>query len=250
MLEQFEGAGRVFAASLQGTNDYLNDWLRTYGGNKWKVGQVPKDADAYLRISLSFKGLKSKLQEKFANGGGLDGFDKVFDINIADCKLKLANPYLANRPVITYLLACWEDLRQFVALFPAAPPAVAVGQGTGGVATAATTPPSRRPAAPADPFAPLLLNYTVGELTALLTALGLLAPNGQATPAASSGAWVGVFYALQETRRIIDNKAGAGRAFCKVFGANVSGRALQNGLGRRGGEAEQVKDSALKHLKG
>ena len=76
--------------------------------------------------------------------------------------------------------------------------------------------------------------------------------DGQATPVASPGAWVGVFYALLEAEpsRITDNRAGAGRAFRAAFDAEVSERALQNGLGKQRSEAERMMNNALKLLNG
>lgn len=97
-------------------------------------------------------------------------------------------------------------------------------------------------------FTPLLLNYTLTDLTALLAELGLLATDtGQATPAATSGAWVGVIHGLLEARRprLKGSKAAIWRAFSGTFGAVGSERAVQNGLGTRGSTAEQFRDRAL-----
>ncbi|QJX46624.1 hypothetical protein HMJ29_06600 [Hymenobacter taeanensis] len=96
-------------------------------------------------------------------------------------------------------------------------------------------------------FAPHLLNYTLPELTALLTALGLVDTRKQATPAATPGAWVGVIYALIDEKRprLKGSKAAIGRAFSATFGAVVSERAIQTGLGTRESEADQFKNRAL-----
>jgi len=97
-------------------------------------------------------------------------------------------------------------------------------------------------------FAPLLLNYKLADLTALLTELGLLATDtGQATPVATSGAWVGVIYGLLEARRprLKGSKAAIWRAFRDTFGAVGSERAVQSGLGTRGSTAEQFRDRTL-----
>ena len=101
-------------------------------------------------------------------------------------------------------------------------------------------------------FAPLLLNYTMVDLAALLAELGLLATDtGQATPAATSGAWVGVIHGLLEARRprLKGSKAAIWRAFRDTFGAVGSERAVQSGLGTRGSTAEQFRDRTLTLLK-
>lgn len=117
-----------------------------------------------------------------------------------------------------------------------------------------TLPPDALAPPPAvEAFAPLLLNYTLTDLTALLTELGLLATDtGQATPAATSGAWVGVIHGLLEARRPrlkSGSKAAIWRAFSSAFGAVGSERAVQNGLGTRGSTAEQFRDRTLALLK-
>ena len=116
-------------------------------------------------------------------------------------------------------------------------------------AVALAAPPKPAPVlAPADPFPPLLLNYTLAELTALLGELGLLdTATGRPTPAASPGAWVGVVHALLHPGRprLRPNMAAVGRALKVVFGAQVSESALQAGTGRKGGESEQVKGRTL-----
>ncbi len=119
----------------------------------------------------------------------------------------------------------------------------------------APTPPASSPApeAPASaPFTPLLLNYTLAELTALLEKLGLFdTATGRPTPAASPGAWVGVIHGLLEEPRprLKGSKAAIWRAFSSTFGAVGSERAVQNGLGTRGSTAEQFKDRTLALLK-
>jgi hypothetical protein len=110
------------------------------------------------------------------------------------------------------------------------------------------TPITVAPGPPIGPFTPLLLNYTVAELAELLADLGLLdTATGRATPAASPGTWVGVIYALFEAKqpRLKNKKAAAQRAFVHVFGAVVSERAVQTGLGKRDSEAERFYTSAL-----
>ncbi|MBF9221382.1 hypothetical protein [Hymenobacter ruricola] len=99
-------------------------------------------------------------------------------------------------------------------------------------------------------FTPLLLNYTLPQLRELLQELGLVANDGRAVPAASPGAWVGVIHALLEAQppRVRGSKAAIRRAFCEVWGANVSERAVQAGLGTNGSEAEQFRDRALASL--
>ncbi|MGY2134729.1 hypothetical protein ACW9KT_21040 [Hymenobacter sp. HD11105] len=100
-------------------------------------------------------------------------------------------------------------------------------------------------------FAPLLLNYSLPDLIALLTELELLdATTKRATPAASSGAWVGIIYALLDEKRprLRGSKAAIWRAFSKGFKAVGSERAVQNGLGTRQSEAEQFRDRALRLL--
>ena len=100
----------------------------------------------------------------------------------------------------------------------------------------------------AGPFPSLLLNYSLAELNTLLAELGLLsATTGYSTPAATSGAWVGVIYALLEAKpaRLTGTKAAIWRAFSETFKAKGSGRTVQNGLGKRGSIAEQFKDRAL-----
>lgn len=112
--------------------------------------------------------------------------------------------------------------------------------------SASLTLPHETPAP--NPFAKLLLNYTLAELTALLGELGLLdKETGQASPAASPGAWVGVIYALLEAERprLAGSKAAARRGFVKSFGAVVSESAVHTGLGKRGSEAETFKNRAL-----
>jgi hypothetical protein len=101
-------------------------------------------------------------------------------------------------------------------------------------------------------FTPLLLNYPLAELTALLIGLGLLDPTtGQATPAASPGAWVGVIHGLldAEPARLRGSLAAIRRAFCQQLGAVVGERAVQNGIGKRGSEAERFRDSTLALLR-
>lgn len=108
------------------------------------------------------------------------------------------------------------------------------------------------PSPTAGAFAPLLLNYALADLTALIAELGLLTMDtGQATPAATSGAWVGVIHGLLEARRprLKGSKAAIWRAFSSTFGAVGSERAVQNGLGTRGSTAEQFRDRTLALLK-
>lgn len=105
--------------------------------------------------------------------------------------------------------------------------------------------------AEAGSFALLLLNYSLAELEAMLVELGLLDPTtSRATQAATPGAWIGVIYALLEAERprLSGSKAAIWRAFSGTFGAAVSERALQNGLGTQGSTAEQFRDRALKLL--
>ena len=190
-------------------------------------------------------------QEHFNAGEGMEPCYSMCDIAISSLKKILALPG-ADTDLTNFHIAAWEDVRAFLSLFPAqrlqltAPAIVAGGSHMAAPDTSQQIP------LPAAPFAPLLLNYTESELTGLLTKLGLVGVDGQATPAASPGAWVGVFYALLEAEpsRITDNKAGASRAFRAVFGAEVSGRAIQNGLGKQKSEAERMKDRALKLLNG
>ena len=118
-------------------------------------------------------------------------------------------------------------------------------------ANSATTPVAQpETGTPAGPFTKLLLNYTLPELTALLSELGLLDKlTGKATPAASPGAWVGIIHALLDAKRPRlkggSNKAAIWRAFRDAFSAVGSDRSVQNGLGTRGSEAEQFRDRAL-----
>jgi hypothetical protein len=104
---------------------------------------------------------------------------------------------------------------------------------------------------PAGHFAPLLLNYSISQLRGLLRELGLLTYAGQAAPAASPGAWVGIIYGLLDAKpaRLRGSKAAIRRAFCETFGARVSERAVQVGLGTNGSEAERFHDSALALLR-
>ena len=101
-----------------------------------------------------------------------------------------------------------------------------------------------------NPFSSLLLNYTVDELTSLLQKLGLVDAMGHATAAASPGTWVGVVHALRDSSPPLmkGSLAESRRAFCKQFGAVVSERAIQEGVGKRRSAAEQFKDRALHHL--
>jgi hypothetical protein len=108
------------------------------------------------------------------------------------------------------------------------------------------------PSVSAGPFAPLLLNYSMPELTTLLISLGLLNPaNGRATPAATPGAWVGVIHGLLDAKppRLRNNKAAIRRAVCEHFGAVVGERAVQVGPTKRGSEAERFRDSTLALLR-
>ncbi len=100
---------------------------------------------------------------------------------------------------------------------------------------------------PLQAFAPLLLKYTLPQLRELLQELGLVATDGRAVAAASPGAWVGVIHALLDVQppRLRGSKAAIQRAFSGVFGADVSERAVQAGLGTNGSEAEQFRDRAL-----
>jgi hypothetical protein len=110
------------------------------------------------------------------------------------------------------------------------------------------TPTTAAPGPPTGPFAPLLLNYTVAELTELLAELGLLdTATGRATPAASPGAWVGVVHGLLSAPRprLRSKLAAIGRALVDVFGAKVSESALQAGVSKRGSESERVRDRTL-----
>ncbi|RIY12355.1 hypothetical protein D0T11_04910 [Hymenobacter rubripertinctus] len=125
-------------------------------------------------------------------------------------------------------------------------PAAAV---VAGVVSSSATPAPNPP--PACPFAPLLLNYSLAELTALLKELGLIDPNtGKATPAASPGAWIGVVYGLMEAAppRLRNNKRAARQALVEIFGAVVSESALNKGLGKNRSEAERFRDTTLKIL--
>ena len=112
--------------------------------------------------------------------------------------------------------------------------------------------PQTKRSALAEPFAPLLLNYSLSELAALLTELGLVdKATGRATPAASPGAWVGVFHGLIEAEppRMVDNKAAAHREFTEVFGAKVSESLLYKGLGKTGSQAEKTRFRVIEALK-
>lgn len=116
------------------------------------------------------------------------------------------------------------------------------------VGTDARSAPAEQPASH---FAPLLLNYSISQLRGLLRELGLLTYAGQAAPAASPGAWVGVIHGLLEAKpaRLRGSKAAIRRAFCETFGAQVSERAVQVGLGTNGSEAERFHDSTLALLR-
>lgn len=109
-----------------------------------------------------------------------------------------------------------------------------------------TVPPAR------SPIAPLLLNYTMAELTALLAELGLVdTQTGREASTASPGAWVGVIHALLDEKRPrlkSGSKAAIQRAFSKEFNAQVEERTVQLGLGKRGSVGEQIKDRALRIL--
>ena len=102
------------------------------------------------------------------------------------------------------------------------------------------------------PFALLLLNYTLTELTALLTELCLLdAKTGRQAPPATPGAWAGVIHALldeNEPRLRGGSNRAIQRAFTETFGAKVSERTAQGDLGKRGSVAEQFRDRALSIL--
>lgn len=104
---------------------------------------------------------------------------------------------------------------------------------------------------PAGHFAPLLLNYTITQLHALLRELGLITSANQAAPAASPGAWVGVIHGLLTATppRLRNNKAAIQRAFCEQFGAIVGERAVQVGPSKRGSESERFRDSTLALLR-
>lgn len=108
------------------------------------------------------------------------------------------------------------------------------------------------PVAAASPWEPLLLNYSLSQLTELIARMGLIDTTGQATAIATPGAWIGIIWALIDAKpaRMKDKKAAAQRAVCTTFGATVSERAVQNGLGTRGSEAEYFYDSALEILNG
>ena len=114
-------------------------------------------------------------------------------------------------------------------------------------------PGSPHPAvAPSEALTQLLLNYSLAELRTLLTDLGLLDKGtGQASPAASPGAWVGIIHALidEQRPRLRGSKAAIWRAFSRTFGAVVSERSVQYGLGTNQSEAEQFRDRALSLLK-
>jgi len=101
-------------------------------------------------------------------------------------------------------------------------------------------------------FTKLLRNYTLEQLHELLQKLGLIGADGQAIPAATPGAWVGVIHGLLDAQpsRLRNNKAAIQRAFSGYFGAVVGERAVQAGLGKRGSEAERVRDSTLTLLRG
>lgn len=101
-----------------------------------------------------------------------------------------------------------------------------------------------------NPFSSLLLNYTVEQLTSLLQTLGLVDPIGHATGAASPGTWVGVVHALRGASppRMKGSLAENQRAFREMFGAIVSERAVQDGIGKRGSVAEDFRDRALSLL--
>ena len=105
------------------------------------------------------------------------------------------------------------------------------------------------PPAPATvgPFESLLLNYTEEKLKKLLQELGLIDELHRATPVASSGAWVGVIYALRKSKppRIKDNSRASQKAFHDLFGAKVSERAIQGGILKLGNEADQFKEKAM-----
>jgi hypothetical protein len=116
------------------------------------------------------------------------------------------------------------------------------------VGTDATLAPAEHPAGL---FAPLLLNYTINQLHALLRELGLITSANQAAPAASPGAWVGVIHGLLSATppRLRNNKAAIQRAFCEQFGAIVGERAVQVGPSKRGSESERFRDSTLALLR-
>lgn len=112
----------------------------------------------------------------------------------------------------------------------------------------ALSAPQTEAIAAANPFAPLLLNYSLADLTALLAELGLLTTAaGRATPAASPGAWVGVVHGLLNAPRprLRNNMAAIRRALVEVFGARVSESLLQAGVSKRGSESEGFKDRTL-----
>ncbi|MEJ7662971.1 MAG: hypothetical protein WKG07_27160 [Hymenobacter sp.] len=98
------------------------------------------------------------------------------------------------------------------------------------------------------PVCPLLLNYSLTALTALLSELGLLdAATGRPTLAARPGAWVGVVHGLLNAPlpRLRNNMAAIRRALVDVFGAQVSESLLQAGVSKRGSESEQFRDRTL-----
>jgi len=101
-----------------------------------------------------------------------------------------------------------------------------------------------------EPFLGLLLNYSPIELSKLLIELGLLTGEGHAAPVATPGAWVGIAHGLLEADppRLIGSMAAFAKALASAYGAKVSDRAIQNGLGKRGSASEKFRDRVLRIL--
>jgi hypothetical protein len=175
------------------------------------------------------------------------------ELSISMLKQDLSNPY-NNRLANESLLAGWKSARRFLDLFPKRgaidekPVGKAPSSSPITIESAMPVSADKTTSALDRPFTTLLLAYTVPELKSLLTELGLLhAATSKVTESATAGALVGVIYGLLEANppRLRDNKAAIQRAFCKVFGAKVSERAVQAGLGKRNSEAEKFRDRTL-----
>lgn len=232
---------------LRALQEHLQESAEMYRHMHVKVGAMPKDADTYIRLKLHFRNFQKLIEESFREEKELDSFFKLFELSIANLKLDLANPH-SNKELISFQIRGYKGLKTFVKLFPKkqpAPPAT--------VTAAPQSDPLKSGTAAADatgPFAPLLLNYTVSELTQLLITMGIVDAAGKANSAASPGAWVGIIYGLSEVKpaRLRGSKAAVRRAFMEAFGAVVSESSVHSGLGTRGSEAEKLRDQTLTYL--
>ena len=213
--------------AIESAREYWRLWEEKYGHNNWAAKDTPADAAMHLALYRFFDRARTYYQEQFAMGESMDIAYRVCDFNILETKRQLANPY-ADKTVLAPFLTGWELLKEWLDFL------------------------SSGPSLSSQPFAPLLLNYTLAELTALLGELGLFdTATGRPTPAASPGAWVGVIHGLLEEPRprLKGSKAAIWQAFSGAFGAVGSERTVQNGLGTRGSTAEQFKDRTLALLK-